>query len=221
MTTHDATVRARTDWTPAWRALGLTALAFVAACLVDPWIYQHVHDPRVYERDWGRLLRIMGFLGTWAALAVAVALHEGTAPVRRALARTRGFLLFGSAALGGIVAEVGKLLLRRERPEAHDGAYGFRAFADHPWSTSGLALPSSHVLVAFGGAAMLARLFPRARWVGYTLAIGCAATRVMAHAHFVSDVVLAAGLGWFVAFVLVRRWSPAADAMRRDAMGPE
>lgn len=209
MTGSDSPTAIRTDWTPAWRALGLTAVAFAAACLVDQWAYQQLHDPKVYERDWGRMLRVMGFLGTWVALALTVALHEGTEPARRALAKRRGWLLFWSAALGGVVAEVGKLLLRRERPEVHDGAYGFRAFTDHPFSTSGLALPSSHVLVAFGGAAMLARLFPRARWVGYTLAVGCALTRVMARAHYVSDVALAAGLGWLVAFALTRRWSTA------------
>ena len=207
MTAPHEPARAPADWTPAWRALGVTALAFTAACFADPWVYQHVNDPKVYERDWGRLLRVMGFLGTWAALALAVALHEGTEPMRRAIARRRAWLLVGSAALGGIVAEFGKLLLRRERPQVHDGLYGFREFADRTWSTAGLALPSSHALVAFGGAAMLARLFPRARWVGYTLAIGCAATRVMARAHFVSDVTLAAGLGWLVAFALTRRWS--------------
>lgn len=209
MTGSDSPTAIRTDWMPAWRALGLTAVAFAAACLVDQWAYQQLHDPKVYERDWGRMLRVMGFLGTWVALALTVALHEGTEPARRALAKRRGWLLFWSAALGGVVAEVGKLLLRRERPEVHDGAYGFRAFTDHPFSTSGLALPSSHVLVAFGGAAMLARLFPRARWVGYTLAVGCALTRVMARAHYVSDVALAAGLGWLVAFALTRRWSTA------------
>lgn len=214
MTAPSETTRPRSDWTPAWRALGLTALAFAVACLADPWVYQQLHDPKVYERDWGRLLRVMGFLGTWVALAVAVALHEGSVPARRAIAQRRAWLLFGSAALGGLVAEVGKLLLRRERPQVHDGLYGFRDFADRTWSTSGLALPSSHTLVAFAGAAMLARLFPRARWVGYTLAAGCAVTRVMARAHFLSDVVLAAGLGWVVAFVLTRCWSPADDATR-------
>lgn len=214
MTVPNETARARSDWTPAWRALGFTAVAFALACVIDPWVYEHVSDPKVYARDWGRLLRVIGFLGTWVALAVAVALHEGAEPARRAIARQRAWLLFGSAALGGIVAEVGKLLLRRERPQAHDGLYGFRDFADRTWSTAGLALPSSHTLVAFGGAAMLARLYPRARWVGYTLAVGCAVTRVMARAHFVSDVTLAAGLGWIVAFGLTRRWSPADHAVR-------
>lgn len=197
----------KAGWTPAWRALGFTAVAFAVASLLDGWAYAQFHDPKVYERDWGRLLRVMGFLGTWVALAVAVALHEGTEPARRALAKRRAWLLFWSAALGGVVAEVGKLLLRRERPQVHDGLYGFRDFADRTFSTAGLALPSSHALVAFGGAAMLARLYPRARWVGYTLAIGCAVSRVMARAHFLSDVVLAAGLGWIVAFALAQRWS--------------
>jgi membrane-associated phospholipid phosphatase len=50
--------------------------------------------------------------------------------------------------------------------------------------------------------------------VGYTLAIGCAASRVMARAHFFSDVVLAAGLGWVVAFALAQRWSPSDDVAR-------
>lgn len=193
-------------WTPAWRALGWTTLLFLAACLVDTWVYHNIENPKVYERDWGRMLRVMGFLGTWLALAFAVALQEGGELTRRALAKRRAVLLFFSAALGGLLAEVLKLLFRRERPEIHDGDYGFRAFSERTWSTAGLAMPSSHALVAFAGAAMLARLYPRARWVGYTLAAGCGVTRVLAHAHFLSDVVLAAGLGWIVAFALSRRW---------------
>jgi membrane-associated phospholipid phosphatase len=51
------------------------------------------------------------------------------------------------------------------------------------------------VLVAFGGAAVLAHLYPRARWLWYTLAAGCAATRVLAMGHFLSDTVVAAVCG--------------------------
>lgn len=202
-------------WTPAWRALGWTTVLFLLAVLLDPWAYAHLHDPKVYDRDWGRMLRVVGFLGSWLALAVGIALHEGTDVARRPLARRRAHLLFWSAAIGGLIAEAGKLLFRRERPEVHGGEYGFRAFADRTWSTSGLALPSSHTLVAFAGAAMLARLYPRARWVGYTLAAGCALSRVMAHAHFLSDTVMAAGLGWVVAFALDRRWPVAGSAPQR------
>jgi membrane-associated phospholipid phosphatase len=34
----------------------------------------------------------------------------------------------------------------------------------------------------------------------------------LARAHFVSDVVFAAGLGWLAASVLVRRWPVTASA---------
>ncbi len=194
-----------------WRALGITLLGTLLALLVDKWAYDTLHDPKVYERDWGRLLRVMGFLGTWVALAIAIALQEGSVVQRRPRATRRAWLLVGAAAAGGVLAELGKLLIRRERPAVHDGLYGFRDVTDRMWSTSGLAMPSSHTLVAFAGAAMLARLYPRARWVGYVLATGCAVSRVLARAHFVSDVVLAAGLGWVVAFLLAKRWSSQAE----------
>jgi membrane-associated phospholipid phosphatase len=192
----------------AWRALAITVAATLTATLVDTWTYQHIHNPRVYELDWGRMLRVMGFLGTWLALAVAVRLIEGPDAASRPRARRRANLLFWTAALGGLAAELLKLLFRRVRPEVHDGLYGFRPFDERTWSTAGLALPSSHAMVAFAGAAMLARLYPRARWVGYTLATGCAVTRVLSRAHFVSDVVLGAGLGWLVAWAVSRRWPP-------------
>lgn len=193
------------SWQPFVRALAITAVLTGLAWMADGWVYARWHDPKVYDEDWGRLLRVIGFLGTWLALAVAIALQEGADPARRALAKRRAAFLFWSAALGGIVAEVGKLTIRRERPQPHDGVHVFRDWGERTWSSAGLAMPSSHTLVAFAGAAMLARLYPRARWVGYALAAGCGLTRVLARAHFLSDVVLAAGLGWMVAWGMARR----------------
>lgn len=194
----------------AWRVLAVTLVALLLATLVDTWVYRNVHNPAVYERDWGRMLRVMGFLGTWFVLAVSVRLLEGRDGTTRPRARRRAHLLFWSAAAGGLGAEILKLTFRRERPAVHEGLYGFRPFDERTWSTAGLALPSSHTMVAFAGAAMLARLYPRLRWVGYALATGCAATRVLARAHFVSDVVLGAGAGWLVAWAIARRWPPEA-----------
>lgn len=187
-----------------WKALAVTIAATALSLLVDKAVFDVLHAPNVYGGDFGRLLRVMGFAGTWVALAVAVGLAE---PVR-ATARRRAWLLFWSPVLAGGVAELLKIVVRRERPAVHDGLYGFRPWDERTWSAAGLAFPSSHVAVAFGGAAMLARLYPRARWVGYTLAAGCAITRVAARAHFVSDVVFAAGLGWLVGWALWRRWAP-------------
>lgn len=192
----------------AWVALAITLAATAAAMLVDRSVYEFINAPTVYNKDLGRLLRIMGFAGTWLALALAVGLqHSGDADASR-VARRRAVLLFWSPMLAGGLAELVKIVVRRERPAIHDGAYGFREWSERTLSGGGLAFPSSHTAVAFGGAFMLARLFPRARWIGYALAAGCGATRVLARAHFVSDVVFAAGLGWFVSWALWRKWAP-------------
>jgi membrane-associated phospholipid phosphatase len=75
-------------------------------------------------------------------------------------------------------------------------------------------MPSSHALIAFSGAAALAILFPRATPIWYALAIGCAITRLLAGAHFLSDVVAGTIIGVTVAFSLRARLlsSPAPES---------
>jgi membrane-associated phospholipid phosphatase len=188
------------------RLIIAAVLATVAAIVLDRWSYDHLVYASVYDKDWGRLLRVMGFLPTWGVAALALWLQERGV---RAGAGRRALLLVGSPALAGLVGETLKLVFRRERPEAHAGAYAFRAFTERPFSTSGLALPSSHTIVAFGAAAMLGYLFPRARWVWFALAAGCAATRLLAHAHFLSDVVVAALTALATSAWLWRRYGRA------------
>lgn len=194
----------------AYVALAVTLAATAVAMLADATLYTYLNAPDVYEKDFGRLLRIMGFAGTWIALAVAVGLTHGGEDASRVVARRHGWLVFWSPMLAGALAEVMKILVRRERPALNDGAYGFRAWGERTWSGAGLAFPSSHTAVAFGGAFMLARIFPRARWVGYVLAAGCGLTRVFARAHFLSDTVFAAGLGWLVSWMLWKKFAPRA-----------
>lgn len=180
---------------PPWlRWLIASAVAIVAAHLLDETAWRLVRLPTVYEKDWGRLLRSMGFLPTWLLLALAWWLQVRE-PVKR---RAGTWLLVLGPTLGGLAAEVLKLLVRRLRPDPELFGYAFRSFADGPWSNRGMGMPSSHTLVAFAGAFALARLFPRARWVFYTLAAGCGLSRVMATAHFLSDTVVAACVGWGV-----------------------
>jgi membrane-associated phospholipid phosphatase len=191
-------------------ALVLAVGALAAATALDGWAYRVLVMSDVYDHDWGRMLRVAGFLPTWAVVSAALLLSGPTSGQTRASSRWRAFLPLIAATVAGIVAEGLKLLLHRERPEAHAGAHVFRSWRDHPLSTAGLSLPSSHALVAFAAAAMLARLYPRARWLWYGLAAGCALTRVLARAHFLSDVVLSAIIGWGVAAVLWR-WYARRD----------
>ena len=179
---------------------GVALVAIIIAHLLDPWFYAHFRVENIYGEDWGRLLRVMGYLPLWFAAALALAMHDGKERGYR-----RALLLALTPALTGLVGEALKLFFRRERPGAHDGAYFIRPFAERPFSTSGLALPSSHAIVAFGAAATLSRLFPRAWPIWWALAWGCGFSRIAAGAHFFSDIVVAAVAAWVVVALLWRR----------------
>lgn len=174
------------------------ALALVLAHLADTTAWELLRDPRVNEREWGRLLRSAGYVPTWILGAAALWLASARAGHGRAGRWRAGVLLLAPALAGGL-AEVMKLVVRRQRPGAESAAYLFRPYDVDLWSTRGLGMASSHTAVAFGAAAVLARCFPGTAPVWYLLATGCAATRVLAGAHYLSDTVAAAALGWLVA----------------------
>lgn len=71
-----------------------------------------------------------------------------------------------------------------------------------------LSVPSGHSAVAFALATALAMLWPRVGWVFFLPAIAVGVERVWENAHWTSDVVAAAGLGWagvhFVAWMADR-----------------
>ena len=184
------------------RFLIVAVLALALAHLLDRLAFEYLRYPEVNSEDWGRLLRVMGFLPTWMLAAAALALHDRVQPWRF----RRAYLLFFSPALSGLAGEILKIIIRRLRP-GETGEYVFRAFSERPFSSSGLGMPSSHAVVAFGAAAMLSRLFPRAWPVWWLLGAGCGLTRILHGKHFLSDVVLAAIVGWVVAALLWRRYA--------------
>ena len=185
------------------RFLIIAVVAIACAHLLDATAWRSARLLSVNDKDWGRLLRSMGYLPTWGVIALGFWLQQRSHPRRTAYA----WALVLGPALGGSLAEALKLTIRRLRPNPDVFEYVFRPFADGPLSNRGMGMPSSHVLVAFAGAAVLAQLYPRARWLWYTLAAGCAATRVLAMGHFLSDTVVAAVLGVVVSTLLWERWA--------------
>lgn len=167
--------------------LGLLLYASLAA---DRVVFQSFAIERTLDRDWGRLLRVGGYLPTWLLAGAGLWLLDGER--RRALswgALRRGAWVALVPTASGILGEAVKLVVRRERPNAHDGEHAFRAWGTDTFSTSGLGFPSSHACVAFGAAFALTALFPRAWPVWLALALGCCVTRLADRAHFLSDCV--------------------------------
>lgn len=192
-------------------------LAIAAAHALDALAWEHLRDPRVNDRDWGRWLRTVGYLPAW--MLGALAMWQVSRPARGAPANGLGWragALVLAPALAGGLAELVKLIVRRQRPGAESPEYLFRPYDVDLLSTKGLGLVSSHAAVAFGAAAIMARIFPASRGVWYALAAGCALTRVLAGAHYLSDVVGAAVLAWLVA-EWVWRW---ASRRARAAVSP-
>jgi membrane-associated phospholipid phosphatase len=178
---------ARLRWVVAIIAgLGCVALASLA----DDWTYHHIVFRRVYDTDWGRALRTLGYWPLWLIVTFAAWRHGN-----KWIARW----LIASTTVAGIVAEGIKLIVRRERPGVADGHYVFRAWTDHPFSTAGLGMPSSHAIEAFAAAAVLATWLPESNCLWYALAVGCGVTRILSGAHYLSDVVAGAWLGVLVA----------------------
>lgn len=180
-------------------ALALTGVIALALPWLDPLVFAHVRADGVYNRDWGRLLRVMGFAPTWLLVALGLALsRQGLVPTLGArAARMPAFFLTAVIAASGLAGEAVKLVVRRGRPGPTDGLYDLVPWTGS-WSTGALGFPSTHAVVAFAGAFAMARLSPRTAPIWLALGAGCALTRLLDGRHFLSDVaaaaVLAAGL---------------------------
>ena len=109
-----------------------------------------------------------------------------------------------------------KHMFGRARPKFIDivGPLHFDAFS---FDASFASFPSGHAVTAFAMAVGLGALAPKLRWPLLALAALVAASRVMIGAHYLSDVLAGAGLG-FAAAVLVRRAFAARGIVfrRRD-----
>ncbi len=104
----------------------------------------------------------------------------------------------------------------RSRPTNSDGANvwailrGFEKSGD-------LSFPSGHATLAFAMAAVLTYLSPRGRVVFIAVGAGCAISRVVTQAHFWSDVIFGAAMGWTVAWAVM--WTGDKVLSRAQARG--
>jgi membrane-associated phospholipid phosphatase len=112
----------------------------------------------------------------------------------------RATFLFLCPLLSGGVAEILKPLVGRYKPEETDGWFVFAGLRERWTEWSDLGVASSHTAVAFGAAFALSWILPRGAPLFIAGAVGCALTRLLAGAHFLSDVYL----GVMVAYLVSR-----------------
>ena len=157
---------------------------------------------------WYQTFYVLGRLWPWLIVAAAMVFADvGGGSARAARGVRRALFLLAGAGLGGAATEAAKIAFRRLRPELTDGYYGFRPRGGL-LSGSNLGLPSSHAGVAFGAAFAMCCFFPRASLVFLAAAIACALSRVLAGAHFLSDVVVGAFIAYWIVEGLRRATRP-------------
>lgn len=126
-------------------------------------------------------------------------------------------LLGAEALLDGVVVEQGmKLIFWRERPY-QDQERG-RFFQSSAGVDS--SFPSSHSVLAWSAAAVLAGEYPNpmTQVLVYTGAAGISFTRLMGQQHFPSDIIVGAAAGWLVGHTVYKhrhRWERERSAAQR------
>ncbi len=186
-----------------FRLLALLIGGFVILTILDfPLrnLFYNAPDSGIEHHDWYRALRVLGFMGTWIIVGLIFILYDRN--------RHRGLAIIFATLLSGALAELGKLIIGRERPVdggvLQDGFYHFRPFLSGFTDGSNLGLPSSHASVAFAGCVLMSSYLPNTRRLFVLLAIGCAITRMLTGAHFATDVYLGGLIGWMCASMFYR-----------------
>jgi len=126
--------------------------------------------------------------------------------------RETGILGFEAIAGSQILVTVVKTATHRERPLEGSGNGSF-------WSEQGTVLnssfPSGHAITSWALASVVAHEYPRPLIVpiiAYGLATTVVGSRFAVRQHFASDVVLGAGLGWFIGdYVYAKRHNRDLD----------
>lgn len=124
-----------------------------------------------------------------------------------------GLWLFIHSLGAGLIADLCKLILARQRPYAADlaepAAKTFGVWLPSFTMESGYgaawqSMPSGHAATAVGLAIALSVAYPRGRWLFAAFAVLAAVQRLQANAHFLSDVLAAAALALLWSWILAR-----------------
>ena len=178
-------------------AIAIAAMAIAVSFYFDDavWIFIRQHQ----NRDMYGFMRNVSRFGDWPSHVVLGLLLLGTAWIRGTRKWSRVFLaMLIALALAGVTGTVIKCVVPRPRPSVHtDIRWGGPRF-----STKYHSFPSGHVgaSTAFFGVLFIAR-----RRVGvacFAIPILIGFSRMYIGAHYLSDVVCAAVLGFLCALLI-------------------
>lgn len=195
---------------PLWRQLLPAGLFLLVGCCVLPL---DIPIARALVKE-GRLRAIHPFLERTenfgdAIVALLIIACVGLCDLRRRRAVPR---LIASAIAAGLLADLVKLSVMRLRPNDHPLTGSvlstFRGwFPGHSAGFAGQSCPSAHTALAVGLCLGLGTLYPRGRPFFIAITACVALQRVETGAHFLSDTLFGAAVGYLAVLAMYR---PAA-----------
>jgi membrane-associated phospholipid phosphatase len=187
-----------------WSGL-IFILLGIAALVIDRRLAHFIYD-HVNARLHKRLDSITHYAkaGHWLAAAilaliVAAIFHHFDLLNREAeMMISYSIAFIASLMVGSAVLHVIKLVLGRRRPrdDMEMGLYGFVPFA---FNTDYNSFPSGHALTICCVAVIFTCVWPMLWPVWFSVAALLAVTRALLTAHFLSDVLIGAGIGLIAA----------------------
>ncbi len=201
-----------------WAIAGGLVLAGAAAFPLDPAVYDAVRGlGKSLGGDVVRELEaLQQFGGVSSVVIVALVVWLGD-PQRRA----RLLDLLAAFVCTGVVVQALKMIIGRPRPKFDDPGMVLWPFGRYPmpdadppgvyhawevWediSSDLWSMPSSHTSAAVVLAVFIGVVYPRLRPLAIGLAAVVAVARVLLGAHYPSDVLVGAGVGFLVAHAAV------------------
>jgi len=194
-------------WAKPYRNYFLIVLFLVASLLCMKFIdipFEHI-DQTLEEVP---LVIVLSELATAAGGRVGgTVLALGVIVLARKRWKQIGLTLVCGLAVQTATTDIIKHLAGRPRPRQFDDMLVFYGPGSDFHS-----FPSSHASFAFMLATVAAAYYPRARWPAYAGAVIIAFGRVMLDAHFLSDVMVGALIGYLAACIFLRLWPPRQTA---------
>ena len=153
-------------------------------------------------------------VSTWYLIGSAVLFLYFFYVARHKARSYRFAYLFCAVAISGLATDLVKWLMGRWRPKVFfaEGLYGFGFWGSGYEQTS---FPSGHAATICSLALALSYLYPRWRPFWIVAALLVCLSRVVIGAHYPSDVLMGAYIGFLTAFLL-RYWSLFGNNTHRE-----
>jgi len=181
-----------------WEVLTAEVLAVVGVGVFDESLERDVQRPKSSFAD--HLAKDFRTFGNYGSFEVLGGFYLGGLLAHDAKAQATTLDgLFASGIAGGLIAPFLKLVIGRERPNAHDGAYDFRPFS------LAVSFPSGESTQAFAVASVISTQYPNP-WVeavSYTTAAITSWGRIRENGHWSSDALAGALIGFHVGRTVV------------------